>query len=165
MKYIAMIDDREYHVEILDDDKVSLDGVTYDVDFESIGGQPVYSLLINGRSFEAHIVAGEDAWKVMLQGTLHTIKVEDERERRLRAAGGGRVAEKGDFHLKAPMPGLVVAVPVEEGEEVAEGDTLVILESMKMQNELRSPRAGVVTRVRVGAGDSVDQKQTMLSVE
>jgi len=82
----------------------------------------------------------------------------------LRAAAGGKAIERGEFHLKAPMPGLVVAVPVVEGQRVNKGDVLVILESMKMQNELKSPREGVVTRLRVGIGDSVEQSQTLLSV-
>jgi biotin carboxyl carrier protein len=62
------------------------------------------------------------------------------------------------------MPGLVVALPVGEGQAVAKGDVLVILESMKMQNELKAPRDGTVARVRVTVGDSVEQRQTLLSV-
>jgi acetyl-CoA/propionyl-CoA carboxylase biotin carboxyl carrier protein len=62
------------------------------------------------------------------------------------------------------MPGLVVAVPVEEGQTVEKGQILVILESMKMQNELRSPRPGTVSRVRVKTGESVGQKQILLSI-
>jgi biotin carboxyl carrier protein len=63
------------------------------------------------------------------------------------------------------MPGLVVAVVVNEGQEVKKGQVLLILESMKMQNELKSPRDGVVGRVRVNAGESVEQRQTLLSVQ
>jgi biotin carboxyl carrier protein len=59
----------------------------------------------------------------------------------------------------------VVAIPVEEGQAVEKGDVLVILESMKMQNELKAPRDGIISRVRVTKGDSVDQRQTLLSVE
>jgi biotin carboxyl carrier protein len=62
------------------------------------------------------------------------------------------------------MPGLVVAIPVEEGRAVKKGQVLLILESMKMQNELKSPRDGTVGRVRVKAGETVEQKQTLLSV-
>ncbi|UCH60339.1 MAG: acetyl-CoA carboxylase biotin carboxyl carrier protein subunit, partial [Anaerolineales bacterium] len=63
-----------------------------------------------------------------------------------------------------PMPGLVVSIPVREGQQIEKGDVLVILESMKMQNELKSPRAGTVARVRIENGDSVEQRQTLLSV-
>jgi acetyl/propionyl-CoA carboxylase alpha subunit len=164
MRYSAVVDDREFLVEILDDRHVSVDGVVYEIDFESIHGQPVYSLLVDGRSFEGHIYPGEELWKVLMHGTLYSIKVEDEREKRLRAAAGSRVAEKSEFHLKAPMPGMVVAIPVTDGQLVEQGEVLVILESMKMQNELRAPRAGKVSRVKVKNGDNVDQNQTLLSV-
>ena len=66
--------------------------------------------------------------------------------------------------MRAPMPGLVIAILVNEGQSVEKGDVLVILESMKMQNELKSPRPGMIARMRVRAGDSVEQKQTLLSV-
>ena len=62
------------------------------------------------------------------------------------------------------MPGLVVAVMISEGEHVKKGQVMLILESMKMQNELKAPRDGVMGKVRVKAGESVEQKQTLLSV-
>ena len=62
------------------------------------------------------------------------------------------------------MPGLVVAIPVTEGQKVTRGQVLLILESMKMQNELKSPRDGTISRVRVKTGETVEQKQTLLSV-
>jgi biotin carboxyl carrier protein len=62
------------------------------------------------------------------------------------------------------MPGLVVTILVEEGQSIKKGQVLLILESMKMQNELKSPRDGVIGRVRVKAGETVEQKQTLLSV-
>jgi len=164
MKYIATIDNKEYTVELLDDKRVSINGNTYEVDFEAVSGQPVYSLIVDGRSHEAYVQEGDEDWQVLLRGRLYPVKVEDEREKRLRAAAGGGVAEGGEFHLKAPMPGLVVAIPVEEGQEVKKGQVLLILESMKMQNELKSPRDGVVNRIKVKAGESVEQKQALLSV-
>jgi len=164
MKYITTIGDREYMVEILDENHISVDGTIYTVDFESVSDQPVFSLLADGQSYEAYVYPMEDVWQVLMYGRLYAAQVEDERERRLRAASRSGVAERQEFHLKAPMPGLVVIVPVEDGQEVQKGDVLVILESMKMQNELRSPRDGVIARVRVKPGDSVEQRQTLLSV-
>ncbi len=164
MKYVTSVGGREYIVDIIDDHHVSVDGVTYAVDFMPVGDQPVYSLLVDGLSFDAHVYADEDEWQVLFHGTLFTAIVEDEREKRLRASLAGRVAEHQDFHLKAPMPGMVVSIPVLEGQVIHKGEVLAVLESMKMQNELRSPREGKVTRLRVKVGDRVEQKQTMLSV-
>jgi biotin carboxyl carrier protein len=164
MKYVTSINGHDYEIEIIDESHITVDGKPYKVDFISVSGQPVYSLLINGESFEAHIHPEEDIWQVLFHGELYPVRVEDERERRLRTALAGKAAQAGEFHLKAPMPGMVVAVPVEEGQTVKKGETLVILESMKMQNELHAPRDGKILRVRVAAGDRVEQKQTLLSV-
>ncbi len=164
MKYVTTIGEREYLIDILDEHHVSIDGVTYAVDFTPVGDQPVYSLLLNGKSYDAHVYQDEGTWQVMCHGAMYSAEVEDEREKRLRAAMGGGVSGQEEYHLKSPMPGMVVAVPVHEGQTIEKGEVLLILESMKMQNELRSPRAGVVTRLRVRPGDRVEQKDTMLSV-
>ena len=164
MKYITTISEREYSIEIVNRNLVIVDGISYDVDFASISGQPVYSLLVDNKSYEGYMYPDDDDWEVLLQGTLYSVNVEDERERRLRQALGEGPAPQGEFYLKAPMPGLVVTVPVSDGQDVAKGDVLIILESMKMQNELKSPRDGKITRLRVKVGDSVERKQTLLSV-
>ena len=164
MKYITTVGEKQYLVEIIDDRHVSVDGKIYEVDFESVSGQPVYSLIVDGKSHESYVAKVDDIWQVLMRGRLYPVSVEDEREKRLRAAAGGGVAETGEFHLKAPMPGLVVTIPVTEGEEVKKGQVLLILESMKMQNELKSPRDGKVHRIKVKAGESVEQRQTLLSV-
>lgn len=165
MKYITTIDAKEFLVEIIDDHHVSVDGKVVEVDFEAIEEQPVFSLIVDGKSYESYVYHGEEGLEVLVKGRLYHAQVEDERERRLRAASGGQVAQSGTFHLKAPMPGLVVTVPVSEGQEVKSGDVLLILESMKMQNELKSPQDGVVGRIYAKAGDSVEQREKLLSVE
>ncbi len=164
MKYITTIGEREYSIEIVNHNLILMDDVPYEVDFSSISGQPVYSLLINGKSYEGYMYPDEDDWEVLLQGSLYAVNVEDERERRLRQALGEGPTLSGEFHLKAPMPGLVIDLPVEEGQQVEKGDVLVILESMKMQNELKSPRPGMVARLDVKIGESVEQRQTLLRV-
>jgi len=164
MKYIATINEREYLVDIIDESHVSIDGAIYETNFEVVSGQPVYSLLLNGQSYEAHVYASEEEWQVLLQGRLYPVRVEDERERRLRTTLGSRASDAGEFQLRSPMPGLIVALPAKDGQEVKKGDVLLILESMKMQNELKSPRDGTVSRIRVKPGDNVEQKQILLSV-
>lgn len=164
MKYIATVNGQEYPVEIIDEHHIRLNGSVKEIDMVAIGNQPVYSLIMEGKSYEAYICPEGDIWQVLLIGQQYEVKVEEERERRLSKPAGAAIVETGEFHLKAPMPGLIVAVAVQEGEEVKKGQVLAILESMKMQNELRAPRAGKVARIRVRPGDSVEQKQTLLSV-
>lgn len=164
MKYITTIEDREFTVEILDDRHVVVEGVVHEVDFMQVGSQPVYSLILDGESFDTHVFPDDEIWQVLFQGNLYAARVEDEREKRLKAALSGEASEREEFLLKAPMPGMIVSVPVVHGQVVQKGDVLLILESMKMQNELRSPRHGTVGRVRVAAGDRVEKKDTLLSV-
>lgn len=164
MKYAASIGDTQFTVEIIDKGHISLNGKVMDVDFETISGQPVYSLVIDGKSYEAYVYVGEDEWQVLLLGQQYTIRVQDEREKRLKSAGGDSLQDTGEFHLKAPMPGLVIDIPVKEDQQVKKGQVLLILESMKMQNELKSPRDGKVERVKVKVGESVEQRQVLLTI-
>ncbi|MBI4770361.1 MAG: biotin/lipoyl-binding protein [Chloroflexi bacterium] len=164
MKYVTTVKDKEYIIEINDDRSVTVDGVPLAVDFVSVAGRPLYSLIVGGRSYEASVNPTDEGWGVLLQGDLYPVQVEDEREKRLRAASGASIDASGEFNLKSPMPGLVVAVPVAEGQEVQKGDILVILESMKMQNELKSPRAGKITRVKARPGETVEQHAIMVTV-
>jgi biotin carboxyl carrier protein len=167
MKYLTTVEGKTYTIEINDDRRVLVDGVEYEVDLARVGDQPVYTLLIDGQSHEAFVYEGEEAdvWQVLLRGALYAALVEDEREKRLRAASGlAAGGASGEFNLKAPMPGLIVAVPVSEGQAVQKGDLLIILESMKMQNELKAPRAGTITRVKVKAGDSVEHHQILVTL-
>jgi hypothetical protein len=92
MKYITTVDGKEYLVEIVDEKHININGKIYEVDFESVSGQPVYSLIVNGKSHESYVQQGEDNWEVLLRGRLYPVTVEDEREKRLRAAAGSGVA-------------------------------------------------------------------------
>src|SRR5215210_4607274 len=125
MRYITTIGEKQFLVEIIDDRHVSVDGKVYEVDFESVSGQPVYSLIVDGKSHESYVAPGEQDWQVLLRGRLYPVTVEDERERRLRTAAGGGVAETGEFHLRAPMPGLVVTIPVAEGQAIKKGQVIL----------------------------------------
>jgi len=165
MKYIAKVDDQTYEIEINGEDEITLNGESLSVDFQSIAEQSVYSLILDGKSYEAYIYPTETDIEVLLRGRLYHVSVQDERQMRLRQTTEGASTDKGELFLKAPMPGLIVAIPIEEGQDVVAGDNLVILESMKMQNELKAPRDGKVSRVRVAEGDNVDQNQVLLILE
>ena len=164
MKYVAEVDDLEFPIEILDEHHVRFGGEVLEVDLATVSGEPLYSMIVNGESFEGYVYPDEDGWQVLLLGQFYQVRVEDEREKRLRSALPGGIHAGTEFTLRAPMPGMVVSVPVKEGQAVEKGQTLVILESMKMQNELRAPFSGKVTRLRIQAGESVEQKQTLLNL-
>ncbi len=164
MKYLTTVGDKTFTIEINDDRHIVVDGKTYVVDLEAMSSQSLYSLLLDSHSFESFIDEAEEGWRVLLRGDLYDVKVVDERAARLAKSAGGVAAQSGDYHLKAPMPGVIVSVPVSEGQAVKKGDILVILESMKMQNELKSPREGLAARIKAKSGDNVEQGQILVTV-
>lgn len=165
MKYIAIVEGVEYVVEIDADNQVFVNDERVEVDLKRIGKLPVYSLLLNNVSREvvAEELPGND-FRVIIGGDAMTVRVEDERWRRLRQAKGLDTAG-GDLALKAPIPGLVVKVLIADGEQVHTGQSLVILEAMKMENDLRAPRAATVAQVKVQPGDRVDQGQVLVTLQ
>lgn len=165
MKYITTIDDVEFKVEILNNHQVQLNDKTYEVNFEEISSEMIYSLIVDGNSYEILISEEENEWNVLIRGTLYSAEVIDEREKRLRDASGELALSSGEYTLQAPMPGLVVKVAVKEGKKVKKGDVLVILESMKMQNELKSPHKGTITGVNIKKGDRVEKREAMVIIE
>jgi biotin carboxyl carrier protein len=164
-KYFAEIAGVEYQIEILSDKRVVINGEPYEFNFQGLRQHLSYSLLLEGKSFEINIYQENGVWEVLLRGNQYSVQVEDERERRLRMAAGQASKQEGKIILQAPMPGLVIEIPVKEGQEVDEGDVLVILESMKMQNELTAPQAGRITRIQAKVNAHVDRKQVLLVLE
>ncbi len=164
MKYVTTIDDQSYQIEIITEDEITADGKRHTVDFQSVIGPLVVSLILDSQSYEAYVNPTEAGLEVLLRGQRYLVNVEDERKRLLRDVSGTKAIRRDEIQLKAPMPGLIVAVPVEEGQLVDKGDNLVVLESMKMQNEIKAPREGKVTGVRVNPGDNVDQNQVLVVI-
>ena len=163
--YFAEIEGEEYQIEILSEEEVVINGERHEINFQALRQYLSYSLLIEGNSYETNIYRDNGLWEVLLRGKQFSVQVEDERERRLRMAAGQASKQTGKITLQAPMPGLVIDVTVTEEQDVEEGDVLVILESMKMQNELTAPRAGRIIRVQVKVNDNVERKQVLLVLE
>jgi len=161
MKYTAILDDRTFEIEIERGGEIVLDGQAHHVDLQCIDGASLFSLLMDGRSYEVFVEQRDGKYYVLVEGEMHAIQVEDERLRRLAKLREKAPAPKGEVPIKAPMPGLVVAVPARVGEPVKTGEGVVILEAMKMENEIRAPRDGVVKAVRVAPGDAVNQGQVL----
>jgi biotin carboxyl carrier protein len=164
MKYFTSVQGRDYVIEIDHEGQITVDGQPYAVDFQRIAEGGLISLLLNNHSLEAVVEERDDAWEVLLHGELYTVRVLDERAYRLAKARVTTMAVTGDATIESPMPGLIIAVLVSEGQPVKKGDKLIILESMKMENELRSPRDGIVTHVYVQAGSATEKGQHLVTV-
>lgn len=164
MKYIATVGDQEFVIDVNREDEVTVDGTSYAVDIQGVGSHSLYSIIIDGKSYDVFIDEREEDFLVVLWGGLFEVKVQDERTRRLAGLKRGPVAPVGEVLVKAPMSGVVVEVLVSEGQSVETGDIVVVMESMKMQQEFKSPRPGVIHNVRVMPGDRVDQNQIMVTI-
>jgi len=162
MKYAATVKGQTFTIEITPEESVRIGDRTHTIDLQSIDAGFLYSLLIDNNSYEVLIENQTGEYRVLLLGELYTVHVEDDfrrqmtRRRRVRAKPLGRIA------VKAPMPGLVVAVRVADDQQVSAGDVLVILESMKMENEVRAPSDGRVSRVHVRPSETVEKGQTLV---
>jgi biotin carboxyl carrier protein len=165
VKYFTTINDTEYEIDIDHDNQIRVNGETYEIDFQPLPEGGMVSLLLQQHSFEAAVEAREgNNWEVLIQGELYPVQVQDERTYRLAKARGVTTAVTGEATIKAPMPGLIIAVPVTPGQTVQKGEQIVILESMKMENELRSPRDGLVLRVNAQPGDSVEKDAVLVVI-
>lgn len=163
MKYVILINDRRFEVEIDKNGQLLIDGAPREVDFLHLGDS-LYSIIIENQSYETVIEEDEATYEVLMRGHRYPVQVMDERAQLLASRRGGLAAETGEISIKAPMPGLIVALPVSEGETVVAGQTVAILESMKMQNELKTPREGTVQRVSVTTGQSVEQNKLLITI-
>ncbi len=155
--------DHEYVVDI-EKESILVDGEAVDVNIEQAGVDTLYSVLFGGRSYELLIEPNRYTYDIMLKGEFYSVQVEDERSRRVNASRK-MVLPEGELAVVAPIPGLVVKVLVAEGDEIEEGQPLVLLEAMKMENELRALRPGKVKQVKVAAGQRVEQNAVLLVLE
>ncbi len=164
MKYITIVNDQKYVIEIGHEGQIEVDGQEYDIDFEQLSEGGILSLLLNNRSLEAIVEERELSWEVLIYGELYSVQVQDERAYRLAKERGVKTVDRGEARIKSPMPGLIIEIPVEVGQLVKKGDKVVILESMKMENELRSPKNGVIHNILVENGASVEKNQILLII-
>jgi pyruvate carboxylase subunit B len=166
MKYYVEIGDRTYEVDI-GPDGVSVDGRPVEADLQANHGSHLWHLVLDGRShtLRARRRDGRGDWELEIDGRRHRVLALDERSRAIRELAGTAAASHGPIELTAPMPGLIIKVEVDEDEQVERGQGLIVIEAMKMENELKATSAGRVVEVRVASGQTVDKGETLLVIE
>jgi biotin carboxyl carrier protein len=166
MTYDVIVDGKTHHVEVTRGEKVwscKVDGQEMVVD-AALTARDVLSVLVGDKAYE---IKRERS----LQGELHmvigsaryAVDVQDPRSLKTRRAVAG--AETGPQKIKAAMPGKIVRVLVTEGEEVKAGQGIIVMEAMKMQNEMKSPKDGRVQKLLTAEGSTVNAGDTLAIIE
>ena len=164
MKYLVEVQGRTFEV-VVDGDHVTVDGRDAAAALEPVPGSPVALLTLDGKTHSLALrPLGRGGWSLTTGGQEFQAEILDERTRHIRSLAGTGAAEPAGGVLKAPMPGLVVRIQAEPGQAVVAGAPLVVLEAMKMENQLKAPASGMVSEVRVGAGQAVEKGQVLVVV-
>jgi len=168
VRYFARVGDREYECAVEGENgdlHVTVGGHRYRVDLTHIPRSHSWSLLLDGRSYEFTVHEEEDAVELSGGAGLFHVVVEDARTHAARAQTLAARAPSGPRVLRAVMPGIVREILVEKGGTVTKGQPLLILEAMKMQNEIRADHDGEVRKVHVVAGATVDKGAPLVEIE
>ncbi|MFT7669415.1 MAG: biotin carboxyl carrier protein [Planctomycetota bacterium] len=166
MKYFVQVNGRERVVELtqrLGKLSTTVDGNEIDLAYESIDDQGQILVLSEGRSYGVSVEGESNQIDITIAGHLYGIEIEDERERAANAAE--RAAGKAGGLVKSVMPGVVVEILVELGQAVEAGEPLLILEAMKMQNEIASPVAGTVKEIQAVQGEAVSAGAKLVLID
>lgn len=168
MRYLIEIDGESVELDVTDTEAgaaVRLGEEDLAAELASVGPAGPYSLLLDGESYEGYIQPVEDGYRIILNGQVFQVGVEEAARARLHGLAGGGSKHEGATNVAAPMPGLVIGVPVEVGQAVKRGETVVILQAMKMENELRAPRDGTIKEIHAKPGATVAQGQVLVTLE
>jgi biotin carboxyl carrier protein len=177
MKYYVEIDKKEIGLEVLHTQDGTLvkrldDGSHVDVvlvDFAPVHsnvdtGEGLYSIIADGKSYQLYVEPTEHGFRTAVGRSRIGLSVLTEREWRVKKAAPRQATHSGEITISAPMPGLVKAVLVAVGDAVTRGQRLLVLEAMKMENEITTPVDGKITRVNVQAGAIVEGGKPLISV-
>ena len=163
VRYVAKIGDETYELEIREG-IVALDGQEVDVSFVSTGAR-AFSMILDGYSFRVLVEPDGHLLQVSINGTTIPVELQSEHDMLMERLGKEVGSVGGMTTVRAPMPGLIRAVHVSEGASVEAGDALLVLEAMKMENELHADRPGIVRSVRAVPGATVNKDETLLEIE
>jgi len=163
MKYVVSVEGETFEIEVERGGRVWVNHCPLDVDFRGVDGLPQYSLLVDHRSYEAHVEqADEEGCQVVVAGQSYRACLRQGRRRlAVQSSAPPSSSPPPGGKVRAPLPGLLVALPVVVGQQVAQGEVVAVLESMKMNLELCAPRAGAVQALYSAPGAEVGQGELL----
>ena len=160
----AVVNGREISVVTGSDGDFIIDGVRKRLDVQQVSDS-VYSVLLDGRSVTICLSGSGEQRSFLVNGKRVTLSIESDRDRLVRSLAKSGLDEGRPLDVRAPMPALVSSLPVVEGDSVAAGQPLVVLEAMKMENEVRAHHDGVIRKVFVKKGETVEKGALLLRIE
>ena len=166
MKYFVNVNGRPHEVTVVErlgELEVTVDGKRLDISYEEVDSLGQVAVLCDGKSYGISIEGNASAVTAVIAGHLYAVELEDERERAAHAAA--RAATKGGGVVKSVMPGIVVQLLVQPGQHVEKGQPLLVLEAMKMQNEIAAPSDGTVSAVHVTEKQAVGTGQKLVTLK
>ena len=163
-QYRALVGEAAFDINFREGNLL-LNGQPVDYTFEAVS-EGYYTLLVDGKTYPVVIEpVSPDRVRVTLRGRQIEVQVKDQRALLLERFGLTDAGAAAQREVHAPMPGLVLRILVEPGQEVQAGDGLVVLEAMKMENELRAQAPGTIAAIHVNAGDAVSKNALLLEVD
>jgi biotin carboxyl carrier protein len=163
MHYFVTVAGRTFEIDV-NGDQVTVDGEAVTVELVQVSGTPLRRLSVNGESHR--VVAGRaetrGEWDLHVDGFHLAAEVVDERTRAIRAMTARSDVPKGPRPVKAPMPGMIMRVDVNVGDQVKAGQGVVIIEAMKMENELKAEAAGTVAKIAIAPGTAVEKGTVLI---
>jgi biotin carboxyl carrier protein len=163
----ARLDGETYDISIHEEDgiyRVQLGEESFTVQRQLLDGRGLTSLLIDNRPFQVEVESVSAGFSVTLAGAAHTVEILDPLAALARRAARKRAGPEVET-IAAPMPGLVVSIEIRVGDRVEAGTPLVVVEAMKMQNELSAAHPGVVRQVKVEPGQKVNTGEALIVLE
>ena len=166
MIYVVEVNGRRYSVELRDGEAI-VDGTSHRVSLQSVSGTPVRIVTVDSAVHRMVLRerASRGRYRLWLDGHRYAAEALDSRARAIRDMQASTGRQAGPAPLIAPMPGLIVQLRVKVGDTIAAGDGLVVMEAMKMENELRAVAAGRVRAVHVSAGAVVEKGALLVELE
>lgn len=169
-KYKAKVSNAE-NIEVIFTDKSrkngSVNGNNFSWDIVEVK-KNMFHIISGTRSFTAEVVKADTTTKtftILVNGNKYNVDVKDKFDELLKQMGMDKLAQTGVQEVKAPMPGMVINIAVEAGAEVKKGDPLLVLEAMKMENIIKSPRDGKIKTLKAVKGNAVEKNQPLVVFE
>ncbi len=165
MKYFTKVSGRELQVEVIELDgglSLIVNGKPRYAEIDRIGSDNLFSLIIGNRSHQLFFEEADNGHWVSVDGHKFFVELEDEKAHFIRGLIKSDAKPQRLTEIKAPMPGLIVKLFVKENQPVKKGDGLVIIEAMKMENEIRANGDGTVKKILLNEGDSVDKGTVLI---